>query len=144
MPSAVTLVRSATLSDVAEYAYAATVPAEARLIFMAGACPIDVAGLVIAPGDVREQAVQAMRNLKTALADAGAGLDDVVSTRVLVATKKQADLVTAWQVVRDAFAPHDPPSTLVGVTVLGYTNQLVEVEAVAAVVDEQPAAARSR
>ncbi len=43
--------------------------------------------------------------------------------------------MTAWQVVRDEFSPHDPPSTLVGVTVLGYTDQLVEVEAVAAVLD---------
>ncbi len=76
-----------------------------------------------------------MRNLRTALADAGATLEDVVSTRVLVATTQQADLVRAWEVVRDLFAPHDPPSTLVGVTVLGYDNQLVELEAVAAVLD---------
>ncbi|SCE18023.1 hypothetical protein GA0115235_11311, partial [Streptomyces sp. DpondAA-F4a] len=34
MPSAVTLIRSAALSDVAEYAYAATAPAEARLTFL--------------------------------------------------------------------------------------------------------------
>ena len=41
MPSAVTLIRSATLSSVAEYAYAATVPAGARLVFLACACPLD-------------------------------------------------------------------------------------------------------
>jgi len=35
-------------------------------------------------------------------------------------------------VVRDARAAHDPPSTLLGVAVLGYANQLVEVDAVAA------------
>lgn len=35
MPSAVTLIRSSTLSQVAQYAYAATAPAEARLIFLA-------------------------------------------------------------------------------------------------------------
>jgi hypothetical protein len=33
---AVTLIRSASLADVAEYAYAATAPAESRLIFLAG------------------------------------------------------------------------------------------------------------
>jgi hypothetical protein len=43
--------------------------------------------------------------------------------------------VKAWEVVRDAFAEHDVPSTLVGVTVLGYDGQLVEVEAIAAVRD---------
>jgi len=52
---------------------------------------------------------------------------------VLVASSRRDDLVTAWQVVHDAFAPHDPPSTLIGVTVLGYNSQLVEVEAIAAV-----------
>jgi hypothetical protein len=40
-----------------------------------------------------------------------------------------------WRVVRDRFADHDAPSTLLGVAVLGYPNQLVEVEAVASVPD---------
>jgi enamine deaminase RidA (YjgF/YER057c/UK114 family) len=70
-----------------------------------------------------------------ALVEAGATLKDVISTRVLVASTKREDLVTAWAVVRDAFGDHDVPSTLMGVTVLGYADQLVEVEAVAAVVD---------
>ena len=70
-----------------------------------------------------------------ALAEAEAGLEDVISTRVLVASSRQADLVTAWEVVRDAFGDHNPPSTLLGVTVLGYDDQLVEIEAVAAVRD---------
>lgn len=47
----------------------------------------------------------------------------------------QEDLVTAWQVYRDYFGEHDVPSTLIGVTVLGYKDQLVEIEAVAAVLD---------
>jgi hypothetical protein len=58
----------------------------------------------------------------------------VISTRVLVATTRQEDLVTAWGVVRDAFGEHDLASTLIGVTVLGYDDQLVEAEGVAAVV----------
>lgn len=135
MPSAVTLIRSASLSDVAEYAYAATAPAGARLVFLAGACPLDDDGNTVAVGDYAGQAARAVANLTTALADAGAGLTDVISTRVLVATTRQADLVTAWEVVRDAFGDHDVPSTLMGVTVLGYHDQLVEIEAVAAVLD---------
>ena len=65
----------------------------------------------------------------------GRELADVVYTRVLVASSRQEDLVATWEVVRAAFGEHDVPSTLFGVTVLGYTDQLVEVEAVAAVVD---------
>jgi len=34
--------------------------------------------------------------------------------------------------VRRHFGAHDPPSTLLGVAVLGYEHQLVEVEAIAA------------
>lgn len=133
--TAVTLIRSAALADAAEYAYAATAPADGRLVFLAGSCPLDAEGRTVGVGDHAAQAVQCVANLRAALAAAGATTDDLVSTRVLVASDRQADLVTAWEVVRDALAPHDPPSTLLGVTVLGYDDQLVEVEAVAAVVD---------
>ena len=34
--------------------------------------------------------------------------------------------------IRAAFGDYDAPSTLLGVTVLGYADQLVEIEAVAA------------
>ena len=73
--------------------------------------------------------------MRIALADAGASLEDVLSTKVLVASARQEDLVAAWKVVRDSFGDHDVPSTLMGVTVLGYQDQLVEIEAVAAVLD---------
>jgi enamine deaminase RidA (YjgF/YER057c/UK114 family) len=73
--------------------------------------------------------------MRIALAGAGAEMSDVISTRVLVASSQQADLVKAWAVVRHAFGDHDPPSTLLGVTVLGYDDQLIEIEAVAAVLD---------
>lgn len=135
MPSAVTLIRSSSLSDVAEYAYAATAPADSRLIFLAGSCPLDAEGGTIGIGDYAAQAAACIDNMKTALAAAGAGIRDIISTRVLVASSRQADLVAAWEVVRDAFGDHDVPSTLLGVTVLGYDDQLVEVEAVAAVQD---------
>jgi enamine deaminase RidA (YjgF/YER057c/UK114 family) len=135
MSHVVTLIRSSSLSDVAEYAYAATAPAGARLIFLAGACPLNHDGTTAAPGDYAGQAAKAFENMRTALDDAGASIEDVISTRVLVATTRRQDLVAAWEVVRDSFGPHDVPSTLLGVTVLGYADQLVEIEAVAAVLD---------
>lgn len=129
----VNLIRVPALSDVAEYAYAATVEPPARLVFTAGACPLDAEGRTVAPGDPVGQARQVMANLGTALAAAGARLTDVVKTTVYVASSRQEDLVAVWEVVRDAFGEHEPPSTLLGVAVLGYSDQLVEVEAVAAV-----------
>ncbi|MET8402730.1 Rid family hydrolase [Streptomyces sp900116325] len=135
MARAVTLIRSASLSDVAEYAYAATAPAESRLIFLAGACPLNDDGSTAAVGDYAGQAIKAIENMQAALTTSGASLRDVVSTRVLVASSRREDLVAAWEVVRDSFADHDVPSTLMGVTVLGYKDQLVQIEAVAAVLD---------
>jgi len=82
---------------------------------------------------VAAQAEQVMQNLRTALRAAGAGLEDVLKTTVYVASTDRKDLVTAWDVVRRHFGSHDAPSTLLGVSVLGYPDQLVEVEAVAAV-----------
>ena len=135
MSETVSLIHSAELSDVAQYAYAATAPAEARIIFFAGACPLNLDGSTAGVGDIAAQAGKAMENLVIALSAAGAQLDNVLSTRVLVASSKQSDLVAAWAVIREAFGQHDVPSTLMGVTVLGYTDQLVEIEAVAAVID---------
>lgn len=121
------------MSDAAEYAYAATAAAGSRLIFLAGACPLNADGSTAAAGDYRGQAAKAFENMRTALTDAGASVEDVLSTRVLVASSRQEDLLAAWEVVRDLFGEHDVPSTLMGVTVLGYKDQLVEIEAVAAV-----------
>ena len=135
MPGSVRLIRSAALSDVAQYAYAATATADARLVFLAGACPLDTDGATVGVGDYAVQAEKVVENLLVALAAAGGSIEDVIYTRVLVASSSQPDLVTAWNVVRAAFGEHDAPSTLLGVTVLGYPDQLVEVEAVAAVID---------
>jgi enamine deaminase RidA (YjgF/YER057c/UK114 family) len=115
----------------APYAYASIAPPGA-LIFTAGACPLDEAGQVIGAGDVRAQAAAAVANLGTALAASGAALADVLKTTIFVASAERADLVAAWDVIRAAFGDHDAPSTLLGVTVLGYPGQLVEIEAVAA------------
>jgi enamine deaminase RidA (YjgF/YER057c/UK114 family) len=133
MPDRVQLIRDSRLSDVAEYAYSSVARAQARTLYTAGACPLDENGETVAVGDYVGQARQVMANLITALDGAGAALSDVAKTTVYVASSSQADLVAVWEVVRDAFGDHDPPSTLLGVSVLGYDDQLVEVEAVAVV-----------
>jgi enamine deaminase RidA (YjgF/YER057c/UK114 family) len=124
------LVRSGRLYEGVPYAYASVAP-HGSLIFTAGACPLDDQGNVVGPGDVRAQASLTVANLATALAESGATLADVLKTTVFVASAERSDLVAAWDVVRAAFGDHDAPSTLLGVAVLGYTDQLVEIEAVA-------------
>jgi enamine deaminase RidA (YjgF/YER057c/UK114 family) len=129
---AINLIRSDSLYPGVPYAYASAAP-PGLLIFTAGACPLDEAGHVVGAGDVRAQASLAVANLGTALAASGATLGDVLKTTVFVASAERADLVAAWDVIRAAFGDHDAPSTLLGVTVLGYPDQLVEIEAVAAI-----------
>lgn len=127
---AVELVRTDRLYPGVPYAYAATTPPGA-LVFTAGACPLDQDENIVGAGDVQRQARQVMANLTEALAAAGASLPDVLKTTVYVVSGDSAELAAAWDVVREAFGAHDAPSTLVGVTALGYAGQLVEVEAVA-------------
>jgi enamine deaminase RidA (YjgF/YER057c/UK114 family) len=126
------LIRAAGLYGGVPYAYAsvAAVPSD-ELVFTAGACPLDENGKVVGD-DVQSQARQAVGNLAAALRAAGAGLTDVLKTTIYVASADRADLVAAWDVIRAAFGDHDAPSTLLGVTVLGYPGQLVEIEAIAA------------
>lgn len=125
------LIRCDDLFPGAPYAYAA-VAAAGSLVFAAGACPIDANGEVVGGDDYVLQARQMMANLVTALGAAGCTVRDVLKTTVYVASGSQADLVDVWGVVHDEyFSEHEAPSTLLGVAVLGYTGQLVEIEAVA-------------
>jgi enamine deaminase RidA (YjgF/YER057c/UK114 family) len=112
------------------YDYFAVAP-EGSLVFTAGACPVDAEGKVVAVGDHEAQARQALANLRSALAEAGSSFDRVLKSTVYVVASDRAELVRTWNVVEEAFAPFRPPSTLLGVSLLGYPDQLVEIEAIA-------------
>lgn|SRR5271157_3721611 len=123
-------VRSPRLFPSAPDAHAAISP-ESGLVVTAGACPLDYQGHVVAPGDIATQTRQAVDNLRIALEDSGAKMADVLKTTIFVSSSSRDDLLVAWHEVAAAFGEHKPPSTLLGVAVLGYADQLVEIEAVA-------------
>jgi enamine deaminase RidA (YjgF/YER057c/UK114 family) len=112
------------------YDYASVVSSGSTL-FTAGACPLDEAGQVVGVGDHILQARAALANLVAILALHGANADDLVRTTVYVVGEHD-DLVRVWQVIADGLRPARPPSTLLGVTSLGYRDQLVEIDGVAA------------
>jgi enamine deaminase RidA (YjgF/YER057c/UK114 family) len=124
------LINPPELYDGVPYSYVAVAP-EGGTVFTAGACPLDADGGVVGPGDVAAQMRQTLDNLVVALRAAGCALEDVVKTTVYVASGDRADLVAAWDVVEAEFGSDGPPSTLLGVAALGFTGQLVEIEAVA-------------
>jgi enamine deaminase RidA (YjgF/YER057c/UK114 family) len=100
------------------------------LVFSAGACPLDANGEVVAPGDLVAQAKRSVDNLLAALADAGVGADSLLKTTIYVVADTRSDLGLVWDVVSERLGR--APSTLLGVSFLGYPEQLVEIEAIAA------------
>ena len=133
---AVNLVRSTRLYAGVEYAYAARASG-GDLIFTAGACPLDKQGTVVSPGDLIAQTRLALANLRIALEDSGATVEDVLKTTVYVASSDRGELAAVFDEVAAFFGDHNVPSTLLGVALLGYRDQLVEIEAIA--VQSRPA-----
>ena len=113
------------------FAHGAVAAAGATL-FTAGISPLDAGGALVAPHDAAAQTRCALGNLDEVLTAGGAAADTVAKLTVYVASTRREDLGAVWQIV-DQWWPTTPPTIVIGVTVLPYEGQLVEVEAVAAV-----------
>ena len=101
-------------------------------MFTAGAVPVDADGELVGREDAAARTRQVIANLLEQLAAGGASAADVAKTTVYVVADDPALLSTVWDVVRES-ALAGAPSTLLGVSALGYRGQLVEIEAVAVI-----------
>ncbi|HSZ46625.1 MAG TPA: RidA family protein [Streptosporangiaceae bacterium] len=97
-------------------------------IFVSG-CTSMAGGELVHAGDAGAQARQAIANIAAALESLGAGLQDVVRTRMFVAD------MSRWEEIGrahgEAFAGIMPATSLIGVAGLVDPRMLVEIEAVA-------------
>jgi len=112
------------------FPYSASV-APGSTLFTAGISPLGPDGTIPA-GDAAAQTRLCLDHLRTVLAERGAVFADIAKLTVYVATTDRADLGAVWAVVDEAFAGDVPAAMMLGVTVLAYPGQLVELEAIAA------------
>lgn len=96
-------------------------------IHVSGTTATDPEGRIVAPGDPYGQMVQVIDNVRRALEALGAGLGDVVRTRIYVTD------ISHWQDVGrahgEAFAAIRPATSMVEVSRLIAPEMVVEMEA---------------
>lgn len=104
-----------------------------RTIYVAGQVPWDANGQTVCKGDAAGQTRQVFENIRTILAEAGAGLEHVVKITVFAADIKYRDAIN--KVRSETFKAPYPASTQVAVAALVDPDWMVEIEAVAFVPD---------
>ncbi len=115
------------------FSHVAVVPPGATTIWVGGQDAVTADGTLVGEGDVAAQSVQALQNVVTALAAAGASLADVVHWNVLLVAG--TDFNAAYQAIGPSLASDDPALvTAAQVAGLGLPGALVEISVVAAVV----------
>jgi 2-iminobutanoate/2-iminopropanoate deaminase len=96
------------------------------VVYAAGQVGIDPSGQLLEGFEA--QATQALENMSTVLAAAGAKLTDVVKVQVLVADVSD---VAVYRGLREKYLPQRPASTLYAVKAFALPGLLFEIEAIA-------------
>jgi enamine deaminase RidA (YjgF/YER057c/UK114 family) len=97
------------------------------LVFVSGTTGFDYATMTIADGVVA-QCEQAIRNIASALQEAGASMADVVRVRYIL--PRRADFEPCWPVLRKHFGEVRPAATMIEAG-LSDPRMLIEIEVTA-------------
>jgi 2-iminobutanoate/2-iminopropanoate deaminase len=132
-----TMANPDALSKPTGYSHAVIIPmGETKMIILSGQVPLDKNGNLVGAGDFARQVEQVFLNIKNALSELGASMNDIVKTNYYVTDLKQVPTIRA---IRNKFINVDQPpaSTLVGVTGLFRDDIMIEVEVTAIVAAKQ-------
>ncbi len=120
------------------YSQGISVPASARHIYVGGQNGVDAEGRIVGESDLAAQTIQALANLEAVLAAGGAKPSDLISLTVcLVADADLRPAFGAWAAFWNGRGP-PPVVKVLRVAGLGNPDFLIEIEAMAAIVEGDP------
>src|SRR5690349_1639626 len=121
----VTHINPASMHRNPAFSQAVVVEGSARTIYVGGQNAVSADGRVVGVGDLAAQTEQAFANLQTVLAEAGAGLHDIVKWTIYVV--KDQDLRPGFGVFQKLWGDAPPPA-ITGVRVFGLAHPDFQVE----------------
>ena len=118
------------------FSQAVTTLGPGKTIYIGGQNAVDATGKVVGRGNLREQTVQVMKNIETALIECGATFSNVVKLNIFLIQGQ--DAVSGFQAALPfiAKASNPPAITALFVAALGNSEYLVEIDATAFVPDK--------
>ncbi|MCX5152349.1 MULTISPECIES: RidA family protein [unclassified Streptomyces] len=133
---AITLVNPGGLPEIDAYRQV-SIATGSKLVFTAGQVAWDADGVTVGEGDLAAQVARCYLNVATALAEAGAGFDDVAKLTVYVVDWTPDKMPLLMEGIARAATKLGvtaaPPATLLGVAALDVPEHLVEIEATAVI-----------
>jgi len=109
------LLRPSGLVESPAFSHVAVVPPGATTIFIGGQNAVDQDGALVGGADAAAQTKKVMENLVTALAAAGAGIDDLVSVTVVLV--EGVDVQAAYAAAAPSLASAKTPPLVNGLLV---------------------------
>lgn len=96
---------------------------------------LHISGQIGEGNDLESQTIAAFKNLETLLKECNSSFENVVKMNTYIVNFNPETDLPIFRKIRKAFLGNDnyPASTLVGVTVLGNRNWLIEIDAVAVI-----------